>query len=160
MIAMAAPQEDIRVTVLGVYRVRVEDGREGDVVFLLDEQEKTVLPIWIGENEALSIQIVIRGERPPRPLTHDLLVGILEATGNEVEKVRIDGLIKDTYTATIYIRNLTNNRVIKIDSRPSDAIAVALRVGCEILVDKKLKTQMMPKDRFRFPEEDQPTGGR
>lgn len=160
MIAMAAPQEDIRVTVLGVYRVRVEDGREGDVVFLLDEHEKTVLPIWIGENEALSIQIVIRGERPPRPLTHDLLVGILEATGNEVEKVRIDGLIKDTYTATIYIRNLTNNRVIKIDSRPSDAIAVALRVGCEILVDKKLKTQMMPKDRFRFPEEDQPTGGR
>lgn len=148
---MAAGQDEIRVSVLGVYRVRVGGGREGDVVFLEDEAEKKVLPIWIGENEAMSIQMAIMGEKPQRPLTHDLLVGILEATGFELEKIKIDALINDTFTSTLYIRDLTNGKLIKIDSRPSDAIAVALRVGCEIYVDKTLKDQMLPKDRFRFP---------
>jgi len=140
--------------VLGVYRVKIAQNREGDVVFLVDEEDKMVLPIWIGESEAFSIQMVIRGEKPPRPLTHDLLVGILEATGFEVEKVKIDGVINDTYTSSLYIRSLTSGKTISIDSRPSDAIAVALRAGCEIFVDGSLRDQMLPKDRFRFPDKD------
>ncbi len=147
-------EEGIRVSVLGVYRVKIREGKEGDVVFLVDDANSSVLPIWIGENEAMSIQMVMRNEKPPRPLTHDLLVGIIEVTGFEVEKVKVDGLIKDTYTSTLYIRNLATGRVVKVDSRPSDAIAIALRVGCEILVDTSLKDQMLPKDRFRFPDQE------
>ncbi|MEM0272284.1 MAG: bifunctional nuclease family protein [Thermoprotei archaeon] len=143
----------IRVSVLGVYRVKLREGREGDVVFLVEEEGGRVLPIWIGESEAMSIQMVIKGEKPPRPLTHDLLVGILEATGFEVDRIKIDGLIQDTYTSSLYIRNLSTGKTLRVDSRPSDAIAVALRVGCEIYVDDSLREQMVPKDRFKFPDE-------
>ena len=147
-------EEGIRVSVLGVYRVKIREKREGDVVFLADERENRVLPIWIGESEAMSIQMVMRGEKPPRPLTHDLLVGILEVTGFEVDRIKIDGLIKDTYTSSLYIRNLSTGKTLRVDSRPSDAIAVALRVGCEIFVDNSLGDQMLPRDRFRFPDQE------
>jgi len=143
---------EIRVGVLGVYKVKGND-QEEDVVFLVDESNRMVLPIWIGEPEAMSIQLALQGVKPQRPITHDLIANMLEELGYEMEKVKIDGLIKSVFTATIYLKQLKSDRVVKIDARPSDSIAIALRTGCQIYVDRSLEGQMIPKDRLKLPEE-------
>lgn len=143
---------EIRVGVLGVYKVR-GNGQEEDVVFLVDESNTMVLPIWIGEPEAMSIQLALQGIKPQRPITHDLIANMLEELGYVTEKVKIDGLIKSVFTATIYLRQVNSDRVVKIDARPSDSIAIALRTGCDIYVDRSLESQMIPKDRLRLPDE-------
>jgi bifunctional DNase/RNase len=143
---------EIRVGVLGVYKVKGND-QEEDVVFLVDESNRMVLPIWIGEPEAMSIQLALQGVKPQRPITHDLIANMLEELGYEMDKVKIDGLIKSVFTATIYLKQLKSDRVVKIDARPSDSIAIALRTGCQIYVDRSLEDQMIPKDRLKLPEE-------
>jgi len=143
---------EIRVGVLGVYKVRGNE-REEDVVFLVDESNTRVLPIWIGEPEAMSIQLALQGIKPQRPITHDLIANMLEELGYMMDKVKIDGLIKSVFTATIYLKQLNSDRVVKIDARPSDSIAIALRTGCSIYVDKSLEDQMIPKHSLKLPEE-------
>lgn len=112
-----------------------------------------VLPIWIGEPEAMSIQLALQGIKPQRPITHDLIANMLEELGYVTDKVKIDGLIKSVFTATIYLKQVDTNRIVKIDARPSDSIAIALRTGCDIYVDRSLESQMIPKDKLRLPDE-------
>ncbi len=102
------------------------------IVVLRDEDSKVFLPIWIGVFEANAIALRIEGIDPPRPMTHDLLHSSLVELGASVKKVTICELKENTFYALISLQ--LNNGEIAIDSRPSDAIALALRAEAPIFV--------------------------
>jgi len=106
------------------------------LVLLCDNEEKKVLPISIGPFEAQSIAMVLQGKEPPRPLTHDLLKSLCESLGGNVEKVIITDILDNTFYAELYIKH--EGRVLVLDSRPSDAIALALRCGASIYMAPRL----------------------
>jgi bifunctional DNase/RNase len=108
----------------------------GFLVLLCDENETKVLPISIGPFEAQSIALVLQGKTPPRPLTHDLLKTLCEHLGGIVEKVIITDILESTFYAEIYLQH--EDRMLKIDSRPSDAIALSLRCEVPIYMVPKL----------------------
>ena len=102
------------------------------IVILRDEESSVFLPIWIGVFEANAIAIMMEELEPPRPLTHDLLRSILEALDTSVEEILISELKGSTFFAQIHLQTADGQRVI--DSRPSDAIALALRTDAPIFV--------------------------
>lgn len=106
------------------------------IVILEERNGKRALPIWIGENEANAIAMEMQQVRTPRPLTHDLIKNILQGTKAKVNRVVVSDLKDNTYYATISLS--LNNDEIMIDSRPSDAIAVALKLNAPIYVAKKV----------------------
>jgi bifunctional DNase/RNase len=109
------------------------------VVLLQDLRGDTVLPMWIGVPEANAIALEIERVTTPRPLTHDLIKNVLTGLETVVHKVVVTELKEDTFYAVIWLER--DGRVISIDSRPSDALALALRVDCPIFVeDEVLKT--------------------
>ena len=103
------------------------------IVVLHDLENRKALPIWIGSAEASAIIRCIEGLAVVRPMTHDLITNIINQTGYEVEKIEINDVEKETYYATIFLIN-KEGEVLKIDSRPSDAIAVAMRAEAPIYV--------------------------
>ncbi|MCL5982642.1 MAG: bifunctional nuclease family protein [Firmicutes bacterium] len=106
-------------------------GQSGEFsVLLTDKREKKVLPIVIGPLEAHSIALPLQGELPTRPLTHDLLKTLVYQLGGIIEKIVITDIRDNTYFAEIHLRH--DGRVTIIDSRPSDAIALALRFAAPI----------------------------
>ena len=110
------------------------DTRTGSpIVVLHDKENRRALPIWIGSAEASAIIRKIENLSVSRPMTHDLIINIIEKTGYKLEKIEINDVEKETYYATLYIRN-DKDEVIEIDSRPSDAIAIAIRVDAPIFV--------------------------
>ncbi len=112
-------------------------------VIVLEDLEKTrLVPIWIGVHEGNAIALEIQKEKFPRPLTHDLLVNIVRSLGGQFEKVVISDLRESSYYATIYIRQ--DGRVFEIDARPSDSLAIAVRVGCPIFIDEKVLQKCPP----------------
>jgi len=102
------------------------------LVLLVDQEEKKVLPITIGRLEAQSILIAIEGVKTPRPMTHDLFQTAIGELGGKVEKVIISKIENDTYFAEIHIQQAEKD--IMLDSRPSDAIALALRCDAPIYI--------------------------
>lgn len=106
------------------------------LVLLCDENETKVLPISIGPFEAQSIALVLQGKTPPRPLTHDLLKSLCERLEGTVEKIIITDIMDSTFYAEIYVRH--NEQTLVIDSRPSDAIALALRCAAPIYMAPRL----------------------
>jgi hypothetical protein len=105
---------------------------ERPILVLRHEGDQRVLPIWIGPNEAHAIAMRLEGVEAPRPMTHDLLRGIVTQLGAEVQKVLISDLRDNTYFAQIVLR--TGKVEITVDARPSDAVALAVRTGAPILV--------------------------
>ena len=93
----------------------------------------SVLPIWIGEQEATSILIAIEGAHVPRPLAHDLMRNLVEAVDAEVQRVEVTRLDGGTFYAEVTLSTPRGDRVV--DARPSDAVALASRVGAPIWVD-------------------------
>lgn len=108
----------------------------GCSVLLADVEQKVVLPIGIGPFEAHSIAFPLQGETPPRPLTHDLLKTICESLGGSVEKVVVTNAREGVFYAEIHLQH--DGQSIVIDSRPSDAIALALRCKCPIYMSPRL----------------------
>ncbi len=106
------------------------------LILLMDDEEKKVLPISIGPLEAQAIAIVLQGETPPRPLTHDLLKTVCENLGGAMEKIVITDIKESTFYAEVYLNQ--NSETLVIDSRPSDAIALALRFGAPIYMATRL----------------------
>jgi len=107
------------------------------VVLLREKPEgKRFLPIWIGPFEANAIAIALEKIDIGRPLTHDLMKNILDSLNVRVEKIFINTLKENTFYATIYLS--IDNKILEIDSRPSDAMALALRTGSPIFVDSKI----------------------
>jgi hypothetical protein len=104
------------------------------IIILRDEEEKRSLPIWVGLFEANAIALELEKISTPRPMTHDLIKNILESVEAKVEKIVVNDLRDNTFFALIHLR--LGDEEITVDSRPSDAIAVALRVGAPIFVDE------------------------
>jgi len=106
------------------------------IVILKDSENKLNLPIWIGLLEATAMATELEGIKMARPMTHDLLNNILRDLGGVVESVKITELKENTYYALIYLN--VGGRELAIDSRPSDAIALALRTKSPIYVAKEV----------------------
>ena len=106
------------------------------IVILQDRDNKLNLPIWIGLLEATAMATELEGIKMSRPMTHDLLRNLLDELGATVECVQITDLKDNTYFAAIHLRVAGNLRMI--DSRPSDAISLALRTKSPIYVDKRV----------------------
>jgi len=110
------------------------DTRTGSpIVVLHDKDNRKALPIWIGSAEASAIIRKIENLTVARPMTHDLIIDIIEKTGYELDRIEINDVEKETYYATLFLKHDSED-VIEIDARPSDAIAVAIRVDAPIFV--------------------------
>ena len=107
------------------------------IIILKDVQSDTMLPIWVGAYEANAIALEIEKIAPPRPMTHDLLRNLIVEMGVRVERVVVTSLRDNTFFAVIEMRNSEGDRMV-LDSRPSDAIALALRADCPIYVDMEV----------------------
>jgi bifunctional DNase/RNase len=106
------------------------------IVVLKDAQGSAILPIWVGVYEANAIALEIEKIQTPRPMTHDLLKNLLLGLNVSVQKVVVSDLRDDTFYALIWIER--EGQLMSIDSRPSDALALALRVDCPIFVDEQV----------------------
>ena len=104
------------------------------IVILKDVGGESVLPIWVGVYEANAIALEMEKVNTPRPMTHDLIKNVLTGLEAQVHKVVVTELREDTFYAVIWLER--SGEVISIDSRPSDALALALRVDCPIFVDE------------------------
>ncbi len=110
------------------------DTRTGSpIVVLHDKDNRKALPIWIGSAEASAIIRKIENLNVARPMTHDLIINLIEKTGYTLDRVEINDVEKETYFATLFLKD-ENDNFIEIDSRPSDAIAIAIRVDAPIFV--------------------------
>lgn len=106
------------------------------IVFLEEVKGNRLLPIWIGLSEGQAIAIRFSGIVLPRPLTHDLLLSAVKSLGWSIEKVVVNDLKENTFYARLHLKK--GGEETLIDSRPSDAIAVAVRAGCSIFVEEKV----------------------
>jgi len=106
------------------------------IVILKDTNGNAVLPIWVGVYEANAIALEIEKVATPRPMTHDLIKNVLLGLNTTVRKVVVNDLRDETYYALIWLEQ--DGQVISIDSRPSDALAVALRLDCPIYVEESV----------------------
>lgn len=126
----------VKLELLGVGQPDLNDNT---VVILRDESrgaEGRILPIVIGPAEALAIKIVLLGQPPPRPLTHDLICNLLAGLRGNLQSVTIYKLERNTFFAHLNIEQLSPTgqveQVLRVDSRPSDGIAIAIRMKCPI----------------------------
>jgi bifunctional DNase/RNase len=107
------------------------------IIILKDISSETMLPIWVGAYEANAIALEIEKIAPQRPMTHDLLRNVILEMGASVERIVVTELRENTFFATIIMRDRAGESVM-IDARPSDAIALALRVDCPIFVNEEV----------------------
>tara|TARA_B100000900_G_C20590642_1_gene721453 strand:+ start:2259 stop:2738 length:480 start_codon:yes stop_codon:yes gene_type:complete len=119
--------------------IRLEENSDSPILILQKPESNQVLPIWIGTTEAVSIAYAQEGFIHTRPQTHDLLINIIESLNSKIIEVCISDLQDKTYFAQISL--LTVDGEIKLSSRPSDAIALALRTESKISVDYELFKQ-------------------
>lgn len=112
------------------------------IVVLKDVSGDAVLPIWVGVYEANAIALEIEKVATPRPMTHDLIKNLLHGLDTCVRKVVVTELKEDTFYAVIWLER--DGQVISIDSRPSDALAVALRLDCPIFVEEEVLKSSRP----------------
>ncbi len=113
------------------------DTRTGSpIVVLHDLENRKALPIWIGSAEASAIIRKIENLGVVRPMTHDLICSIIDKTGYVLDRIEINNVEKETYYATLYLKK--DDDELEIDARPSDAIAVAMRMDAPIFVAAKV----------------------
>lgn len=128
--------EIMKLKKVKVYQLATDIVTDDAVVILKEEDGSAILPIIIGHFEASSIAIAMEKLKIERPMTHDLIKNILDSLDIKIQKVVITELKGSTYYATIYIQK--DNKVLEIDARPSDSIAIAVRIGCPIFVNENL----------------------
>jgi len=121
---------------IGVQSLGLDRTNNNPVVILKEKDGERVLPIWIGPGEASAIAIQLADWSFSRPLTHDLLVSVLGGLGGTLERVIITEVVENTYFAELIIHR--NGGVLSVDARPSDCIAVALRMKAKIFAEEKL----------------------
>ncbi|MCK4571453.1 MAG: bifunctional nuclease family protein [Candidatus Stahlbacteria bacterium] len=124
----------IKVEIAGI---AIDKASNSPVVLLRDiKEKKRILPIWIGPYEAEAISQGLRGEKFKRPLTHDLILSILRGLKVDISEVVVSSLTDDTYYAEIYLKK--DNSIFKIDSRPSDSLALASKNKVPIYIDEEV----------------------
>ncbi|HEX4211395.1 MAG TPA: bifunctional nuclease family protein [Candidatus Binataceae bacterium] len=130
---MAGPKEDYILMMVG--GLTLDPTTKMPIVVLKDPDNKLNLPIWIGPLEAASMATEIEGIKPQRPMTHDLMRNMVGELGATVEAVEITELRENTYFARVELKT-RDGSALQVDSRPSDAIALALRTKSPIYVAK------------------------
>jgi len=130
--------------------IRVSLMSQNRIVVLREEGGDRFIPIWIGPFEADAITLQLQGMDVPRPLTHDLLKNVIETLGAEVLHILISGLEKNTYFARIVLD--VEGDTVEIDSRPSDAIALAVRTSAPIYIADEVMQQagMQPEEEMNL----------
>jgi bifunctional DNase/RNase len=119
------------------------------IIILRDEKGQRVLPIWVGVFEANAIALQVENVQTPRPMTHDLLKSVIETLAASVERIVVSSLKENTFYANIELR--TEGGVVAIDARPSDAIALALRMQAPIFVEEAVIENARSVDVGREP---------
>jgi len=114
------------------------------IIILKDSKDEKTLPIWIGIFEASAIALKLEGIHTPRPLTHDLLRSVIENLNAKVTRIVINDLKDNIFYAKIFIR--VGRKTIQVDSRPSDAIALALRTEAPIYVEEKVIEKLQKEE--------------
>lgn len=143
---------------LELVAVRIELPGNIPVVVLRErEGERRLLPIFIGQPEAAAIAFALDGVVTQRPMTHDLLRDMIEAVGAEVERVVVTHLEEGTFYAEVHLES--GGRAVKVSSRPSDAMALALRVDCPIFATEELLDEAGLPDDLDDDESDDGEGG-
>jgi len=127
----------VRLIEMVVESVRVHMLSSQHVVILKQSERDRYLPIWIGPSEANAIAMRLQGLSAERPLTHDLIVSVLAALGASISRVVVTHVTDGTFHARLYVENATGDES-EVDSRTSDAIAVAVRTGSPIYVDERV----------------------
>jgi bifunctional DNase/RNase len=134
----------VEVSVIGITQDKVNGL---PIIILGNDKERFAIPIWVGHWEAELLETELLGAVPPRPFPYDLIREVLSAFGGEVERVVINDFDKGIYFAVIEVRR-HDGEVIRIDSRPSDAINLAVRAKAPIFVDRSVieKASIVPLD--------------
>jgi bifunctional DNase/RNase len=139
---VAPPPDYVRM-----HASEVVPAHESEAVLLLDDKETVAVPIFIGGSEATSIRLRLGKRRYPRPLTHDLFDQLLREVGGQLLKVQVDDLKDGTFLGSIFIR--AGNRVVELDARPSDAIALAIGNRVPIFVScRVIAAAAIPRASF------------
>jgi bifunctional DNase/RNase len=139
----------IEMTLAGV---RIELPTSQPIVLLREAEGERYLPIWIGQPEATAIALALQGVVTPRPMTHDLLKNILEEMSVTVNDIVITELREGTFYATINLQR--NGSAFEISSRPSDALALAVRLGCRIFANDEVLSEASILIPSEEPEEE------
>ncbi|MCX8094049.1 MAG: bifunctional nuclease family protein [Candidatus Goldbacteria bacterium] len=129
----------------------IDSASKMPVVILTDSEEKYYLPIWIGVYEADAILIALEDIPTPRPMPHELISNIFNTLNIRVERIVISEIKDNTFFARIHL--LKDDKEYEIDSRPSDAIAIALRTDAPIFVTEKVITEATVSDREKCKRE-------
>jgi len=124
---------DVKMTVAGI---TLDSTNNMPIIILKSEDDEVAIPIWIGLIEASAIATELEGIKLGRPMTHDLLKNILEGMGGKLKRIVVNDLKENTFYASLFVE--LNQAEVEIDSRPSDAIALALRCNAEIYVSQKV----------------------
>lgn len=135
----------VPVSIKGVYLIQAAGGPTPFV--LLEDDAKRMMPIYIGLSEAISINAALNHEIPPRPMTHDLFISLLERIGATINNILIDELNEGVYYARLSVSSDGNK--FELDARPSDCIALALRCEAPIRVQETvLKGALIKKEEL------------
>ena len=132
---------DERMVPVRLSRVILREDSQRQWIHLQEVDGERGFPIVIGIGEAIEIRRVLHGESPPRPLTHQLLHAVIDRLGAKVERVDIVDLRDNTFFAELVLTDAAGNE-LAIDARPSDALALGLRSGCELRVAESVLEQV------------------
>ena len=129
-----------------VSRLGLDSSTQSYVVILQEKDGQRLLPIWIGQPEAESIVMQMHNVKRPRPLTHDLCKSLIVGLGGQLQKVQISRVEKNTYYAELHIARNGSGEVVQVDARPSDSIAIALRLSAPIFASESLLTDVQVEE--------------
>jgi hypothetical protein len=127
-----------------VSRLGLDSSTQSYVVILQEKDGQRLLPIWIGQPEAESIVMQMHNIKRVRPLTHDLCKSLIVGLGGDLQKVHITRVEKNTYYAELHIAR--NGDVVQVDARPSDSIAIALRLAAPIFASEALLSDVQVEE--------------
>jgi len=152
---MEPSEQDPTFVEVTVWQMAMDDKSRIPVVILREKDGPGKLPIWIGTSEANAIVMKLHGKEFARPMTHDLLMCILEAAGIQIRRVEIAALKDSTYFARVVLQR--EHELFSVDARPSDSIALAIRAGAPLLAARELLSQeidqMLPEPPEEIPSE-------
>ena len=114
-------------------KIKIDETRNEQVIVFREEEGTRYLPVVIGIAEVNAIKMKLSGVKPPRPLTHDLLLQVIEQLGAKLDRVVIDRLQNNTFYAKLLLKRAAGTELI-VDARPSDSVALALRAGAPVYV--------------------------
>lgn len=138
-----------------VSRLGLDSSNNSYVVILQERDGTRLLPIWIGQPEAESIVMHMHNVKRPRPITHDLIRSLISGMGAQLRRVQITRVEKQTYYAELHLQH--GDTLARIDARPSDGIAIALRLGSPIYASESLLIE--PSEEMAGDDSEQGFGG-